>query len=206
MDKKQCNIIRDMLPLYIDDVVCPDTRQWVEAHLRECSDCCSILEGMRKTAAIPAETDISALERFKRHISRGRLIAAVAGALAVLAVLACVVYWLCWVEVIEYDGSNIEVYEVESGYGLMARYNGPGNVGYGFSTNVETGISSLVITQVRWKKYIEPLFWDMPAEFYLTGTDQTLRVQMQTTGETLWEADEAQTRRYHERQKAENNE
>lgn len=203
---KTCNIIRDVLPLYIDEVVCPDTREWVETHLADCPDCRRAMEDMRRETAIPAETDIAALKKFKKHINCGRIIASVITALVMLAAIVSAAYWLCWVEVIRYDGSNIEVYESENGHGLVARYNGRGNVSYGFSTAVDSGVSSLVVTQVRWKKYIEPLFYDMPAEYYLTGTDETLRVEMQTTGELLWEADEAQAARYRERQAAEQSE
>ena len=35
MKKISCNIIKDILPLYLDGVVSDDTRQMVEEHLSE---------------------------------------------------------------------------------------------------------------------------------------------------------------------------
>ena len=34
MEKINCNVIQDILPLYIDDVVSDDTKELVEEHLK----------------------------------------------------------------------------------------------------------------------------------------------------------------------------
>ena len=39
MKKITCEIIKDILPLYVDDVVSADTRTMVEEHLAECESC-----------------------------------------------------------------------------------------------------------------------------------------------------------------------
>lgn len=39
MSKLDCPIVRDLLPLYIDQVTSPETAQAVEAHLADCPDC-----------------------------------------------------------------------------------------------------------------------------------------------------------------------
>ena len=39
MDKMNCNVIGDLLPLYADDVVSEDTKCIVEEHLAECGEC-----------------------------------------------------------------------------------------------------------------------------------------------------------------------
>ena len=39
MKKISCNIIRDILPLYLDDVVSDETKQMVEEHLQSCASC-----------------------------------------------------------------------------------------------------------------------------------------------------------------------
>ena len=36
--KISCNIIEDLLPLYVDDMVSEDSRQLVEEHLKACPD------------------------------------------------------------------------------------------------------------------------------------------------------------------------
>lgn len=39
MEKISCNVIKDILPLYVDDVVCEETRKLVENHLCQCNAC-----------------------------------------------------------------------------------------------------------------------------------------------------------------------
>ena len=39
MNKITCNVIKDILPLYIDGVVSEDTQKIVDEHLAECSLC-----------------------------------------------------------------------------------------------------------------------------------------------------------------------
>ena len=38
MKKISCNIVRDVLPLYLDDVVSDETKEMVEEHLKSCED------------------------------------------------------------------------------------------------------------------------------------------------------------------------
>ena len=46
--KISCNIIEDLLPLYVDDMVSEDSRQLVEEHLKECTTCQKMMEEMKK--------------------------------------------------------------------------------------------------------------------------------------------------------------
>ena len=39
MEKINCNVIQDILPLYIDNVVSDDTKELVEEHLQNCEIC-----------------------------------------------------------------------------------------------------------------------------------------------------------------------
>lgn len=57
MSKLNCNVVKDILPLYADRVVCDDTRELVEAHLGECGGCRAELAAMRERVVIPLQTD-----------------------------------------------------------------------------------------------------------------------------------------------------
>ncbi len=39
MKEINCNIIKDILPLYVDGVVSDDTKEIVEEHLEHCEEC-----------------------------------------------------------------------------------------------------------------------------------------------------------------------
>lgn len=47
-EQKDCKIIRDLLPSYIDRLTNENTNQYVEEHLGECSECKTVLENMQK--------------------------------------------------------------------------------------------------------------------------------------------------------------
>lgn len=87
-----CPIIRDLLPLYLDEVLSPESTDAVEQHLAECESCCLYCEKMRsgeiKAAASPDEhRALESLKRVKAKLNRRvcRIIAAsLAGALALI--------------------------------------------------------------------------------------------------------------------------
>lgn len=49
--KNECSIIRDLLPLYAENMVSPDTAEFVEEHLKGCEAC---REEYEKAKRIPA--------------------------------------------------------------------------------------------------------------------------------------------------------
>ena len=52
--KISCNIIEDLLPLYVDDMVSEDSRQLVEEHLKECPSCRKMQEEMMRENRLTA--------------------------------------------------------------------------------------------------------------------------------------------------------
>ena len=53
--KINCNIIRDLLPLYADQICSDESRELVDEHLAECRDCSVLLQQMHNTEI---ETDL----------------------------------------------------------------------------------------------------------------------------------------------------
>lgn len=58
--KKNCNIIKDLLPLYVDNACSNDTRTLVESHLKECDNCQKELENIKSIIS----TDIIEKKKF----------------------------------------------------------------------------------------------------------------------------------------------
>ena len=204
MERKICDIIRDVLPLYIDDIVCADTKEWVEAHLAECPECAKAAEDMRVQPTLPANVDVRhedtvQLKRFRRFLSNRTLKTTLVSLLAALLLISgCYIWLIKTVDIIEYDGSNIIIEESDQGFSLMLKYNGTGYVSYGAGTDLATGVTSLVVTQSLWEKYIEPIYDADEGRYYLMESYRTKMIVDQETGEVLWEADEEQTARYEE--------
>lgn len=47
MNKKICNIVLDLLPIYVEDDVTNDTKEFIEEHIKECSNCKNKLDIMK---------------------------------------------------------------------------------------------------------------------------------------------------------------
>ena len=48
MNKKECKIIQDLLPNYIDKLTNEETNAYIEEHLNDCEKCQKVLESMKK--------------------------------------------------------------------------------------------------------------------------------------------------------------
>ena len=69
--KNKCNIIRDILPLYVEDMVSADTSAFVEEHLEKCAECRAELEDMKKSnglekSNVSVEDEVMPLKAFKK--------------------------------------------------------------------------------------------------------------------------------------------
>ena len=69
--KNECNIIKDILPLYVEDMVSADTSAFVEEHLEKCAECRAELEDMKKSNGleknnVSVEDEVMPLKAFKK--------------------------------------------------------------------------------------------------------------------------------------------
>lgn len=96
MKEINCNIIRDLLPLYEDGAVSEDTTQLVREHLEGCPACREEYERMRTPTPVPPDRDISMILQMEdemRKKSIRRFFCGV-GVFVVLACLFCL--WYTW--------------------------------------------------------------------------------------------------------------
>lgn len=82
----KCNLIKDILPLYVEDMVSTDTIEFVREHLEHCDECRAEFERMRKPADFIPDTDIVPLKRIKRDLFIKRL-----QTIFFTAILACAI-------------------------------------------------------------------------------------------------------------------
>ena len=89
MEKRDCGIVRDLMPLVIDRVASPASTELVESHIRECEECREVMAQMRAEPAVkPAETDTGFIRFCKKLEREFRWRRVVVGALAALLVCA----------------------------------------------------------------------------------------------------------------------
>ena len=50
--KTECSVVRDLLPLYIEDMVSTETAQYINEHLKNCNECQTELANLREGAEL----------------------------------------------------------------------------------------------------------------------------------------------------------
>lgn len=80
-----CNIIRDLLPLYMDDSCSPDSKKLVEEHIKECVTCQKEQQLYQTTVTLPNEDpDINNIKRGIRKIKASKTIGLIALAISLI--------------------------------------------------------------------------------------------------------------------------
>lgn len=70
-----CDVIKDILPLYAEDMVSSATRELVDAHLCGCDQCTAVLAKLVKQPELVPEANTESLKRVRKTIRKSRLLA-----------------------------------------------------------------------------------------------------------------------------------
>jgi hypothetical protein len=93
--KSSCETIKDLLPLYYDNVCSEESRILVEEHIKECSSCKKQLKDISTEMRKPLNKadEEKPIKIMKKVIKKGRVLAFIAGSIvAVMAISAVAVY------------------------------------------------------------------------------------------------------------------
>ena len=71
---KDCSIVQDLLPLYAEDLLREETKEYVDEHLAQCEACRAELAALRAEVA-PARVSAQPLRDLKRQLQRKKLTA-----------------------------------------------------------------------------------------------------------------------------------
>jgi len=91
MITNECNIIRDILPLYAENMVSADTAAFVRQHLNTCPSCQNELAGTTTSE----HDDYSAADAAPLKRIRAKLIKRVAALIVIAAVIAAAIGYAC---------------------------------------------------------------------------------------------------------------
>ncbi len=90
----KCNVIKDLLPLYADEVCSEDSREMVEEHLASCKDCKQELDDYCYNTGLPEVNTDEVLKKFKKKMSKKNLKRIVVSVILSLAIILCGTYML----------------------------------------------------------------------------------------------------------------
>lgn len=121
--KNECAIVRDILPLYAENMVSAETAEFVRDHLNGCAPCRTELEQLgsaqpevkKPTDEIPAKNDAAPLVRIEKNIFKKKMYAVIMTVLLLSAFLVSVFGYLSSPEYLPYSPDTVSVGETADG-------------------------------------------------------------------------------------------
>ncbi len=92
--KLDCEVIQDLLPLYIDNICSPKSREIVDTHVRECPDCMAQLKALDDhtvTKELLQERDRVLETHKKKEKKRSAMIGMITAACLTVPVIVCLI-------------------------------------------------------------------------------------------------------------------
>ena len=122
--KKECSIIRDMLPLYFENMVSEDTAEFVKKHIENCPDCAAELKAMKTgkeiSEAEPSkrESDAKVITAVKKKIAKKIVKTVAVVCLAFAGLLSAVLLYTGIGHPVTRDNISLST-KTESGYNYI---------------------------------------------------------------------------------------
>ncbi len=69
---RECNIVKDLLPLYVEELCSEDSKEYVEEHMKSCQECKESFEYLKYSEVCIKEVEkkeINAFQKLERYIS-----------------------------------------------------------------------------------------------------------------------------------------
>ena len=92
----KCAVVKDLIPLYVDDVVSEDSKIMIEKHMKGCKECSDYYRKLKESDNNYEKTqglkDKEALKKIKKSIVKKRLITALITAICVAAIAGGTIY------------------------------------------------------------------------------------------------------------------
>ncbi|MBT2693017.1 zf-HC2 domain-containing protein [Bacillus sp. ISL-55] len=117
--KISCNMIRDILPLYVEDMASQDTRDLVEEHIASCEDCKKRLEEMRTFEEPPVDTDIAPLRNIQNTLRKKKLQTIILSVMVTLVFAVVTIAYLTTPAYISYNENAVSIIERDDGTVLL---------------------------------------------------------------------------------------
>lgn len=158
--KYECDIVKDLMPLYIDDVLSENSKTFVKDHMDSCESCKKYYEKLSNELKIPVSkevrfSDLRPIEYLKENLSK----IIIKKVLAFVLVIGFLVGSFAFATLYEMpvDSSKVDFY-VKDDF-LMMKYDGQGNLLYSAGESWENKkVWTIYFWQTPWEKYLSPLY------------------------------------------------
>lgn len=188
-----CEVIRDLIPLYVDDAASEASQKLVKEHIESCRECKKMMEDMKGTLQIPvsATEQVKNMEPFyKLRKSLVKTIVKVSVIIGVVIAVLLIGFRLMFAVTVPVKNPDVTFFVSDDQ--VMMRYDGPGDILYSASgTWVDDNGNEpkdyiIQFYQTFWDRFVTPLYDHEPMVSYITDMNEAKRI-FATDGTLLWE-------------------
>lgn len=140
MKEINCSVIRDLLPLYVDEIVSEDSKRLVSSHLLRCEQCKKEFEQMKGTLFVPIENKSTLFNQLNKRWNRKKWLLSISSILTTAALgFALFSFIFHYTKPIPY---TTELFEIEEATdeSLVISYFGESHAGTGMTHPLEVEI------------------------------------------------------------------
>lgn len=110
---KDCSIVQDLLPLYEEDMLREETKEFVDGHLAQCAACRAELDAL-KADVTPAPVSAQPLRDLKRQLRRKKLTAVLLAVTLALTLATAGFAYLTAPQYLPYNAADWSVHEPDA--------------------------------------------------------------------------------------------
>ena len=110
---KDCSIVQDLLPLYAEDMLREETKEFVDGHLAQCAACRAELDAL-KADVKPAPVSAQPLRDLKRQLRRKKLTAVLLAVTLALTLATAGFAYLTAPQYLPYNAADWSVHEPDA--------------------------------------------------------------------------------------------
>lgn len=129
--KVTCNVIKDVLPLYLENMLSDDSCTMVEEHIEQCKECKNYLNEMRTFNEMPVDMNISPLLKIKSTLHKKKIQTAVFSMMFSIMIVVITIAFLTAPEYIPFSERSVTINEIGNG-SVLAQFE---DTVYGYDIN-----------------------------------------------------------------------
>lgn len=171
---KDCSIVQDLLPLYAEDMLREETKEFVDGHLVQCEACRTELTALRAEVA-PASVSAQPLRDLKRQLRRRKLTAVLLAVALALTLAAAGFAYLTAPQYLPYSETEWTVARADGAVTVegLADLSGVESI----SVNLLTPVSGAKVTSTQEPDSGKTVYfitaWRMPLDTWRGAFDKT---------------------------------
>lgn len=171
--KITCDVIKDLLPLYVENISSDDTRILVKEHMVSCESCKRELNKMNTPKGVPLDTNVLPLKKIKVTLLKRKYLTILLSVLLTILVLIITLGYITTPEYIPYSEKSVTITKAANN-SVIIHFEVPGARYEIFKYRAEDN-SGYIYEISTWKNiWNKSMYKDSPQDFILNPKGETV--------------------------------